>query len=157
MTYAPDPDERPADDLAPDSLPGPTIDAIDGLSPQHTTRVRSRTLRSPILAPSPRPMPVNDGPAFELIIDRRSLALHLAFVIAIAVPGVVVGQVGLGIAAAVCTAAILGMRSIGRSLQFGFGDGFVGYRGGLGWPRGVQEEYDVTWGSAGRRSTANQA
>ena len=158
MIDAPVPEERPADDPAPGSMPGPTIDAGDDLSAPRTTRVMSRTLRSPILEPTPRPMPVNDGPTFELIIDRRSLALHSAGVIAVAVPFVVIGQAGLGMAAAASTAAILVMRRVGRGVQFGFGDGFIGYHGGLGWPRGVQEEYDVSWAwPTGAPMTPNHA
>lgn len=138
MNDAPDFEERPVADLP-------------------TAVVRSTGLHSPILEPPSPPMHISDGPAFEWSIDRRALVIHAAPAIATAAPFVVIGQAGLGVAAAVCTSAILTMRWIGRRTQFGFGDGFIGYRGGLGWPRGVQEEYDVTWGSAGRRPTANQA
>jgi hypothetical protein len=158
MSDTADCEQRPADDLDPGSPPGPTIESSDGLSPELTTVVRSTALRSPILEPSASaPMPVEDGPSFEWNVDRRSLAIHAAPVIAVAAPFVAVGQVRLGLAAAFCTGAILLMRWIGRRAEFGFGDGFVRYRGGLGWPRGVQEEYDVAWGSSGRRSTATQA
>ncbi len=157
MTDTADSEQRPVDDLDADSAPGPTIESSDGLSPDLTTVVRSTALRSPILEPPAAPMHADDGLSFEWNIDRRSLAIHAAPVIAIAAPFVVLGQAGLGFAAVICTSAIVAMRSVGRRAQFGFGDGFVGYRGGLGWPRGVQEEYDVAWGSAGRRPTANQA
>lgn len=157
MTDTADSEQRSADDLDAGSAPGPTIEPSDGLSPDLTTVVRSTALRSPILEPPAVPMHVDHGLSFAWNIDRRSLAIHAAPVIAIGAPFVVVGQAGPGFAAAICTTAILTMRWIGRQSQFGFGDGFVGYRGGLGWPRGVQEEYDVAWGSAGRRPTANQA
>jgi hypothetical protein len=157
MTDARDSEQGPVADPDSGFKPGPIIESADGLSPQPTTPVSSSRLRSPILDPAMAPMHVNDGPAFELIVDRRSLAIHASLVVATAAPLVVIGQAGLGVAVAVCTSAILSMRWIGRRAQFGFGDGFVGYRAGLGWPRGIQEEYDVAWGSVGRRQTANQA
>jgi hypothetical protein len=157
MSDATDFEQHADDDLDRGPLPGPAIESSDGLSPGQTSAVRVSMIRSPILAPPQPPMHPHVGPSFELIVDRRSLALHAMLVIAAAAPFVVLGLAGLGFAVAASTSAILGMRRISRGVHFGFGDGFVGYRGGLGWPRGVQEEYDVTWGSAGRRPTANQA
>ena len=37
------------------------------------------------------------------------------------------------------------VRWIGGHVSFSFGQGFVGYRADLGWPRGVQEDDDVRW------------
>lgn len=157
MTDAQDSDQLPVADPDPGSMPGPVIESADGVSPEQTTLVTSTRLRSPILDPAQAPTPITGRPSFELIIDRRAVASQASVVVATAAPFVVLGQAGLGVAAAFCTSAILSMRWIGRRAQFGFGDGFVGYRGGLGWPRGIQEEYDVAWGSAGRRRTVHQA
>ncbi len=62
---------------------------------------------------------------------------------------------GLAAVAGAPTAAILGVGAIvGLSalrsrmrhhLDFGFGDGFVGYRPRADWPRGVQEDDDFKW------------
>jgi hypothetical protein len=64
-------------------------------------------------------------------------------------PGVWVGFLAIVIALVCATAWT--ERTAFLHLSF-----FWPYRGET-WPRGVQEEYDVPWGSRGRRSTANQA
>jgi hypothetical protein len=52
-------------------------------------------------------------------------------------------RVGLVLGAVVGFAGLI--RSADRRLPFSFGEGFVGYRADLGWPRGVQEDDDVHW------------
>jgi len=52
-------------------------------------------------------------------------------------------RVGLALAGIVGLAGLI--RTADRRLPFSFGEGFVGYRADLGWPRGVQEDDDVRW------------
>ena len=49
---------------------------------------------------------------------------------------VMVGSLGL---------AVVALRRLDGHVPFSFGEGFVGYRGDPGWPRGVQEDDDVRW------------
>lgn len=50
---------------------------------------------------------------------------------------------GLFVAAVVAAAAVL--RNASRRATFTFGEGFLGYRSDMGWPRGVQEDDEVRW------------
>jgi hypothetical protein len=72
---------------------------------------------------------------FELAIVV-TVAVAASFVAADARVAVVIGSLGF---------AALGIRRIDRRVSFSFGEGFVGYRPDLGWPRGVQEDDDVRW------------
>lgn len=150
------PEPRPSDDWTPSSTAEPPIEVSGGLSHEQMSAVTPGSLRSPIMAVPPPPVHPFGAPMLDFDVDLRLLARNGVVVLAVAAPFVAVGQVGLGLAAAVCTSGVLLMRRVGRGVAFGFGDGFVSYRSAPGWPRGVQEEYDVRWGSAGRRPTANQ-
>jgi hypothetical protein len=95
------------------------------------------------------PVTVSDllGP-FALL--RGPILLLLA-----AIPiGVVFGGVGW---IAVLLAILAGaLRILQRRTGFSFGDGFVGPRLELGWPRGVQEDDDVHWTWAMRAADARK-
>ena len=92
------------------------------------------------LAPAPVPETQILQP---MTVARR---VELAIVVAVAVAAwfiaadvrVAIGVGSIGIAA-------VGIRWIDRQVSFSFGEGFVGYRADLGWPRGVQEDDDVRW------------
>ncbi len=55
------------------------------------------------------------------------------------------GDAGLVVSAGVAIYAFRGLHSIAGAIRFGFGDGFLGFRDEVGWPRGVQEDDDFHW------------
>jgi hypothetical protein len=67
-------------------------------------------------------------------------ALAAAFVVA-----AVAGDGRLAGAGPLFVGLVLAVRFVDRHVAFSFGAGFVGYRGDLGWPHGVQEDDDVHW------------
>jgi hypothetical protein len=101
-------------------------------------------LRSPLLDAPPPPLRQDDNgdriPSIEIPEAIRPYAVD---VIAIAIAVSLAANAGLGLTAGVITAAAIAMRSVGRRVAFGFGDGFMAFRQGNDWPHGVQEEYDV--------------
>jgi hypothetical protein len=112
-------------------------------------------LRSPLLDAPPRPLSQPDnGDRIPSIAIPVAIGPYAVLVIAIAIAGSLAANPGLGLIAGVITAAAVVMRSVGRRIAFGFGDGFMAFRQGNEWPHGVQEEYDVqySWPSTARVS-----
>ena len=72
---------------------------------------------------------------FEIAIIAAA-AVAVSFLSGDARAAIIVGSLGL---------AAVGTRLIDRHVTFSFGEGFVGYRSDVGWPRGVQEDDDVHW------------
>jgi hypothetical protein len=125
---------------------------VDEPQPRVKLEVVEATMSSPLFR---RPVEPAVAPAMlpETVILppmtvawRVELELELAIIVAIAVAAsfvagdarvvVVVGSLGF---------AAIGIRRIDRRVTFSFGEGFIGYRADLGWPRGVQEDDDVRW------------
>lgn len=128
---------------------------MDDPEPQVMLEVVEATMSSPMLRDEPVLSidPVEFGLAAATIPGAPILQpmtvvqrLEIAIVVAVAVAAsfiaadvrVAIGVGSLGIAA-------VGIRWIDRHVSFSFGEGFVGYRADLGWPRGIQEDDDVRW------------
>jgi hypothetical protein len=129
---------------SPDELNDGLGDALSDASP---VLVRAEAhLRSPLLDAPPPPLSQHDDgdriPSIEIPVAIRPYAV---LVIAIAIAVSLAANAGLGVTAGVITAAAVAMRSVGRRVAFGFGDGFMAFRQGNDWPHGVQEEYDVRY------------
>ena len=132
----------------------------DGLGDAPPVLVRAEAhLRSPLLDTPPPPLSQHDNddrvPSIAIAVAIRPYAvLVIAIAIAVAIAVSLAANAGLGLMAGVITAAVVVMRSVGRRVAFGFGDGFIAFRQGDDWPHGVQEEYDVrySWPSTARVS-----
>jgi hypothetical protein len=57
------------------------------------------------------------------------------------------------------TLAAIALHELARRVTFEFAEGFLAFRNRDGWPRGVQEEYDVrySWPPTGTASTGSVA
>lgn len=144
---------------------------IDEAEPVPTERV-TLAISSPLLHERDVEAPVSIAEDADLefgkaaavpVVVQLAMSAHLASVATIATWGVsaatgigAAAATGIGAAAAtgdprvgLALAGIVGLavviRSADRRLPFSFGEGFVGYRTNLGWPRGVQEDDDVHW------------
>ena len=117
----------------------------DGLGDAPPVLVRAEAhLRSPLLDAPPPPLSQHEvGDRVPSIVIPVAIRPYAVLVIAIAIALSLVANAGLGLMAGVITAAAVVMRSVGRRVAFGFGDGFIAFRQGNDWPHGVQEEYDV--------------
>ena len=126
---------------------------MDEPEPVPTERV-APAISSPLLhARDVDPVPAlelepEQGGEFEL---PQALAMNPTKVVAVGAAAAGAGasaltgdpRIGLALIGVVGLASLL--RSADRRLPFSFGEGFVGYRADLGWPRGVQEDDDVHW------------
>jgi hypothetical protein len=74
------------------------------------------------------------------VVRNSLLVVGLMAVLAVAV-----GDVRAGVGGALLVGAVVSIRFFDRHVAFSFGEGFVGFRGEPGWPRGVQEDYEVRW------------
>src|SRR5690242_7606046 len=74
----------------------------------------------------------------------RAWLLPAAVVLGIGA-AVAAGDPRIGIVAAVPIVLVGLASSIDRHVPFSFGEGFIGYRSHMEWPRGVQEDDDVHW------------
>ena len=105
-------------------------------------------------------MPESAEPRPELprIAISRRVEFEIAIIAAVAVAAAfLAGDARAAIIVGSLALAALGIRLIDRHVTFSFGAGFVGYRGDLGWPRGVQEDDDVHWNwNAEHAMTAEQ-
>jgi hypothetical protein len=131
--------------------------------PQVMLEVVEATMSSPILGDEPDEA-VEPDVVPAMLPDRSilpplpvggrvELELELASVVCVAVASsFVAADVRVAIAVGALGFVAVGIRRIDRRIPFSFGEGFVGYRADLGWPRGVQEDDDVRWNW--RRSAA---
>jgi hypothetical protein len=95
---------------------------------------------APAIPPErPTLQPLSLPPRVEL---ERELAIAVAVAI---VSSFVASDIRVAIVVGSLAFATVGIRRIDRRLSFSFGEGFIGYRADLGWPRGVQEDDDVRW------------
>jgi hypothetical protein len=139
------------DDVGPDPGPFELADIVDG-QPVQPIPVAAvvRQFAWPILdrqVVSPREhVPRAD---VEVTVDIGQLlrlgARLLAPAVALAIAVLVVWGLSwaLLIGAMGSIARVLGW--LASRAAFSFGDGFLAFRQDRSWPRGVQEEYDVTW------------
>jgi hypothetical protein len=132
---------------------------MDDPEPQVMIEVVEATMSSPMLRDEPvlpidpvegdlAPAPVPETPILTPTLQPMTVArrVELAIVVAVTVAAwfiaadmrVAIGVGSIGIAA-------VSIRWINRHVSFSFGQGFVGYRADLGWPRGIQEDDDVRW------------
>ena len=137
--------ERPTDELieeAAEPLPPMALEAV------------APTMSSPVLDPGPgEPSEMSDVstavipvPDLPMAASARRLELELAIVFGIGAAGwFATADAGVAILATALGFAVIGLHRIDRHLPFSFGQGFVGYRADMGWPRGVQEDDDVHW------------
>ena len=128
---------------------------MDDPEPQVMLEVVEATMSSPMLRDEPV-LPI-DPVEFDLapatvaetpILQPMTVAqrVELAIVVAVAVAASFIaadGRVAIGVGS--LGVAAVGIRWIDRHVSFSFGEGFVGYRADLGWPRGIQEDDDVHW------------
>jgi hypothetical protein len=127
---------------SPDELNDELGDALSDASP---ALVRAEAhLRSPLLDAPPPPLSQPDNrDRIPSIAIPAAIGPYAVLVVAVAIAVSLAANAGLGLTAGVITAAAVVMRSVGRRVAFGFGDGFMAFRQGDDWPHGVQEEYDV--------------
>jgi len=137
--------ERPTDELIEEAAEPLPLMALEAVAP---------TVSSPVLELGPRE---HSAPTFE-VVDATPLpepfmatvtwrrGLELAIVVGVGAAGwFAAGDVRIAVLAFVLGFAVIGLRWTDRHLPFSFGQGFIGYRADLGWPRGVQEDDDVHW------------
>ena len=87
----------------------------------------------------------------------RAIGPYLVPVVAIGVPFVAVaGGDWLWVVGGLTLVAIA-LHELARRVSFTFAEGFLAFRNGDEWPRGVQEEYDVgySWPPTVSASTAS--
>ena len=133
---------------------------MDEPNPQVTLEVVEATMSSPIFhdgAPEPATAPdvlpevselaeVPELPGVSRISIARRVEIELAVVAAVAVAAAfVAADARVAIVAGALGLAAIGSQQLERHVPFSFGQGFIGYRADLGWPRGVQEDDDVHW------------
>ena len=129
---------------------------MDEPEPQVMLEVVEATLSSPMFSHEPVE-PVELGPAPDtppatptlppLPLPRRvELERELATAVGVAVTSwFVAADVRVAIVIGSVAFVALAVRRIDRRIPFSFGEGFIGYRADLGWPRGVQEDDDLRW------------
>ncbi len=121
------------------------------------TQVRLEVIEATMSSPMFRGEPVEPAVVAPVLLEtsdlppataavRVGLELDLAVVGALAVAGsFFAGDARVAIVAGGVGVAAVAFQRIDRRVSFSFGEGFVGYRADLGWPRGVQEDDDVHW------------
>ena len=128
---------------------------MDHPEPPVMLEVVEATMSSPMLRDEPvlpvDPVELDLAPATfpEMpILQPMTVAMRveLAIVVTVAVAAsFVAADVRVAIAIGSLGVVAIGIRWIDRHVSFSFGEGFVGYRADLGWPRGIQEDDDVRW------------
>ncbi len=132
---------------------------MDDPEPQVMLEVVEATMSSPMLRDEAvlpidpvevdlAPAPVPETPILTPILQPMTVAqrVELAVVVAVAVAAwFIAADVRVAIGVGAIGIAAVGIRWIDRHVSFSFGQGFVGYRADLGWPRGIQEDDDVRW------------
>ena len=137
---------------------------MDEPEPQILLEVVEATMSSPMLRDEPdEPVEPDMAPAMLPerpilpplpVAGRVQLELELAIAVAVAVMSfLVAADVRVAMAVGGLGIAAVAIRRIDRRVPFSFGEGFVGYRADLGWPRGVQEDDDVRWNWRGSAAT----
>jgi hypothetical protein len=107
--------------------------------------------------PAPLPRRSGSGERVSMLDVIRAIGPYLVPVVAIGVPFVAIaGGDWLWVVGGLTLAAIA-LHELARRVSFTFAEGFLAFRDGDEWPRGVQEEYDVrySWPSTGSASTAS--
>lgn len=102
--------------------------------------------RSPIMERRPiRPLPRDPDGRGMTLPAARDVIRPIAWAMLLAIPVLVVlgWQVALFMAAA--SAIVRGVDGTIARSNLSFADGFIGFRGEAGWPKGVQEDDDVRW------------
>jgi hypothetical protein len=102
--------------------------------------------RSPIMEPRPfQPLPRDQDGREMTIPAARDVIRPMGWAMLLAIPVLVLVGWQVALFVAVATAIIRAVDGrIARS-SLSFADGFIGFRGETGWPRGVQEDDDVRW------------
>ena len=132
---------------------------MDDPEPQVMLEVVEATMSSPMLRDEASlpidpvelglvPAPIPETPILMPILQPMTVAhrVELAIVVAVAVAAwIIAADVRVAIGVGSIGIAAVGIRWIDRHVSFSFGQGFVGYRADLGWPRGIQEDDDVHW------------
>jgi len=88
--------------------------------------------------------PQFDTPWSGATVSARAWLLPGAAVLGIGA-AVAAGDPRVGIVAAVPIVLVRLAMTFDRNVPFSFGEGFIGYRSHMEWPRGVQEDDDVHW------------
>jgi hypothetical protein len=139
--------ERSAEDAAGEP---PRVEGLEAVIPKISAPILGHAAQVAEAAPPP----LDDDLVHDVspALAPRTASLVAGFLVATAAVAQVDVRLGLTFSATVC--AGVGVRWIDRHVTFSFGQGFIGYRGDLGWPRGVQEDDDVHWNWNGHRSGA---
>lgn len=132
--------ERSAEDAA--EVPHP-VERLEAVIPRISAPILGGT--GPVAEAEAAPPAVVVDVAHDATpeLPRRSAYLLAGFMVATATVAQIDVRLGLTFGAMACACA--GVRWIDRHITFTFGEGFVGYRGDPGWPRGVQEDDDIHW------------
>lgn len=136
--------ERPTDELIEEAAePLPPM-ALETVVPTMSSPARGPwSSESEPTAEAVALAPVPDQP---VATDTRRRELELAIVVGLGGAGwFATADVRVAILVFALGFAVIGLRWTDRHLPFSFGQGFIGYRADLGWPRGVQEDDDVHW------------
>lgn len=88
----------------------------------------------------------SDDLAFETIRDRARLIVGVtAAVGALVAFSIAKDELRDVLAVGALVVGLAWLWTFDRHVSFSFGEGFLGYRAQMGWPRGVQEDDDVRW------------
>jgi len=105
----------------------------------------------------PAPLPERSGPGERLpMLDvTRAIGPYLVTVVAIGVPFMAIAGGDWWWVVGGLTLVAIALHELARRVSFTFAEGFLAFRNGDEWPRGVQEEYDVrySWPTSGSVST----
>ena len=85
----------------------------------------------------------------------RAIGPYLVTVVAIGVPFMAIAGGDWWWVVGGLTLVAIALHELARRVSFTFAEGFLAFRNGDEWPRGVQEEYDVrySWPTSGSVST----
>lgn len=95
--------------------------------------------------------PIRGGPSpsleydYSIVLVPRAMISKAILALVIGTVPYVLGQIHLVVPTIVAAAATMLIRDAASRVTFTFADGFLAFRQAVEWPRGVQEEYDVTW------------
>lgn len=88
----------------------------------------------------------SDDLAFETIRDRARLIVGVTAAVGILVAfSIAKGELRDVLAVGALVVGFAWLWTFDRHVSFSFGEGFLGYRAQMEWPRGVQEDDDVRW------------
>ena len=113
-------------------------------------------IRSPVMAgfqhnDLEEPEPPETPSPTALLEAARRLAKPTGWAVGMLLIGFAgTGDLFVSTLAGIAAGVVRSIQVVDRGIPFTFGEGFVGFRADLGWPRGVQEDDDMHWSWPGR-------